>query len=69
MSNYQRISCEAHSVYELAIMRGQSIKVIIDGKSRIIQPKDIVTKSGEEFLIFINENGKKQELRADKVVL
>lgn len=32
MSDYQRISCEAHSVYELAIMRNQSIEVTINGK-------------------------------------
>ncbi|MBT3195935.1 MAG: hypothetical protein HOE35_04045 [Candidatus Ruthia sp.] len=69
MSNYQRISCEAHSVYELAIMRGQSIKVTIDEKTQTIQPQDITTKSGEEFLIFIDEKGEKQTLRADKVAL
>lgn len=69
MSDYQRISCEAHSVYELAIMRGQSIKVTIDEKLQMINPKDILTKSGEEFLIFINEQGERQELRADKVTL
>ena len=51
MSNYQTISCEAHSIYELAIMRGQSIQVSIDGDMQIIQPKDILTKAGAEYLI------------------
>ena len=45
MSDYQRISCEAHSIYELAIMRGQSISVEIDGKVVRIKPTDIATKS------------------------
>ncbi|MDG2353498.1 MAG: hypothetical protein P8L86_01605 [Gammaproteobacteria bacterium] len=67
MSDYQRISCEAHSIYELAIMRNQSIEVTIDGKLKTIQPKDIATKLGEEFLVFIDEYGERQTLRADKV--
>jgi hypothetical protein len=48
MRDYQRISCEAHSIYELAIMRGQSIQVSIDSNTQIIQPKDILTKAGAE---------------------
>ncbi|MBT3195200.1 MAG: hypothetical protein HN338_01850 [Candidatus Ruthia sp.] len=67
MSDYQRISCENHSIYELAIMRNQSIEVTIDGKLKTIQPKDIATKLGEEFLVFIDEHGERQTLRADKV--
>lgn len=69
MSDYQRISCEAHSVYELAIMRGQSIQVIIDDSTQTIQPKDILTKAGAEYLIFVDENNIQQELRADAITL
>ena len=69
MRDYQRISCEAHSIYELAIMRGQSIQVSIDGNMQIIQPKDIPTKVGVEYLIFIDENNIQQELRADLIVV
>ncbi len=69
MSDYQRISCEAHSLYELAIMRSQSMQVIIDGNAQTIQPKDIITKSGIEYLVFIDENNALQELRADKITL
>jgi len=69
VSEYQRISCEAHSVYELAIMRGQSISVEIDGKVVGIKPTDIVTKRGIEFLIFISETGKQYERRADQVII
>ena len=69
MSDYQRISCEAHSLYELAIMRSQSMQVIIDGNAQTIQPKDIITKPGIEYLVFIDENNALQELRADKITL
>ena len=69
MRDYQRISCEAHSIYELAIMRGQSIQVSIDGNTQIIQPKDVLTKAGAEYLIFVDENNIQQELRADLIVV
>ena len=69
MSDYQRISCEAHSLYELANMRSQSMQVNIDGNAQTIQPKDIITKSGIEYLVFIDENNALQELRADKITL
>ena len=69
MSDYQRISCEAHSIYELAIIRGQSIQVSIDGNMQIIQPKDILTKVGAEYLIFVDENNIQQELRADAIAV
>jgi transcriptional antiterminator Rof (Rho-off) len=69
MSDYQRISCETHSVYELAIMRNQSMQVNIDGRTQTIQPKDIITKISAEYLIFMDEDNVQQELRADKIIL
>ena len=69
MSDYQRISCETHSIYELAIMRNQSMQVNIDGRTQTIQPKDIITKISVEYLIFMDEDNVQQELRADKIIL
>jgi transcriptional antiterminator Rof (Rho-off) len=69
MSDYQRISCETHSIYELAIMRNQSMQVNINGIVQTIQPKDIITKISAEYLIFMDENNVQQELRADKIIL
>jgi transcriptional antiterminator Rof (Rho-off) len=69
MSDYQRISCETHSIYELAIMRGQSMQVNINGRTQTIQPKDIITKISAEYLIFMDEDNVHQELRADKIIL
>ena len=67
MSDYQSISCGAHSVYELAIMRGQSISVEIDGRVIRIKPTDISTKNGAEFLTFTCKDSKIQKIRADLV--
>ena len=69
MSDYQSISCEAHSIYEIAIMRNQSIQVSIDGRDQTIQPKDIVSKSDVKYLIFVGENNIQQELQAIKFFL
>jgi len=69
MSDYQRISCETHSIYELVIMRNQSMQVSINGRTQTIQPKDIITKISAEYLIFMDENNVQQELRADKIIL
>ncbi len=67
MTSYQRISCEDHSIYELVIMRTQSMRVVIEGKLARIKPIDLVTRKGAEFLIFIDENGQKQQCRADLI--
>jgi transcriptional antiterminator Rof (Rho-off) len=55
MSDYQGIYCEAHSIYELAIMRNQSMQVNINGIVQTIQPKDIISKVSAEYLIFMDE--------------
>jgi transcriptional antiterminator Rof (Rho-off) len=67
MSVYQRISCEDHSIYELVIMRTQSMRVVIEGKLIRIKPIDLITQKGAEFLIFYDENGQKQQCRADLI--
>jgi len=43
--------------------------VSIDGDMQIIQPKDILTKAGAEYLIFVDENNIQQELRADAIAV
>jgi hypothetical protein len=50
-------------------MRNQSIEVTINGKPQTIQPQDIVSKSGEEFLIFLDKEDTRKELRADQIIL
>ena len=67
MSSYQKISCEDHSIYELVIMRGYSMRVKIDGRVIRIMPTNISTQNGAEFLTFTSEDGRIQEIRADLV--
>jgi transcriptional antiterminator Rof (Rho-off) len=69
MNDYQKISCEDHSIYELVIMRGYSMRVEIDGKVIRIKPTDISTKNGAEFISFVNEAGKRCEIRADTALI
>jgi transcriptional antiterminator Rof (Rho-off) len=69
MNTYQKISCEDHSIYELVIMRAQSMKVSIDGKIVRIKPVDIVTKKGVEFLMFIDDCNHQQKIRADLIII
>lgn len=68
-NNYTPISCADHSTFELAIMRQQPIKVCIDTTIQIITPKDMFTQSGEEFIVFVDVQGNRRELRADKITL
>ncbi|MBC8494276.1 MAG: hypothetical protein ISR70_03240 [Candidatus Thioglobus sp.] len=69
MSNYQRISCEDHSIYELVIMRGQSMNVEIDGEVVSIKPIDVTTKEGSEFLVYLDDQAHQQTIRADLVTI
>ncbi len=58
MKNYLQISCEDHSIYELAIMHSQHIAVFIGKAIQVIKSKNIITQSTEEFLIFLDEQGR-----------
>ncbi len=69
MSSYQRISCEDHSIYELVIMRGQSMKVEINSKVISIKPLDVTTKEGSEFLVYLDDQDHQQTIRADLVTI
>ncbi|MBW5289172.1 hypothetical protein [Abyssogena phaseoliformis symbiont] len=50
-------------------MRSQSIEVLIDETIQVIRLKDIINKSTEEFLIFLDEQSVEQELRVDKITI
>ena len=50
-------------------MRQQPIKVCIDTTIQIITPKDMFTQSGEEFIVFVDVQDNRRELRADKITL
>ncbi len=50
-------------------MHSQSIEILIDKVVQVIRPKNIIIKSTEEFLIFLDRQGVKQELRVDKITI
>jgi len=66
-SNYQPISCEVHSLIELAIMRNTPINVILDNTKQLIKPVDVFAKEGREYLSFVDQNNSTRQMRADKI--
>jgi len=73
MSNdYQAVSCKTHSEYELAIMRGQQLRVSWQpptGKliTEILRPHDVITHQGAEYLLALDANGVDKKIRLDKI--
>ncbi len=64
-NQYQPISCELYSEYELAIMHGQKIKLVWQENRQmniaIVTPIDLCTEDHQEFLIA--QDHQKQLLR------
>ena len=70
---YTPVSCDMHSEFELLIMRNKKIKLCWQNEqgskhSSIAWPKDLQTKSGEEFLLLTNENNTQQKIRLDRIL-
>lgn len=60
--NYKPVSCEIHSQYELAIIRGQQMRIrwqVNENESltEILKPYNVVTRQGSEYLIAHDING------------
>ena len=69
---YQPISCELHSQYELAIMHKNKLElswiendVLVEQSN--IQPLDVLTRDKAEYLVAINEDNEKLFLRLDQI--
>lgn len=75
MSNgkpYIPVSCDMHSQFELLIMHNSSIKLDWQDEngqsfSQPVNPKDLQTKSGEEFLIVVKDNNEQLKIRLDRI--
>ncbi len=72
MSDYRAISCDLHSRYELMIMRRARLRVSgisNRGEERDLEvlPLDLVSRSGEEFLLVQTEAGERLEFRLDRL--
>ncbi|WP_018952709.1 transcriptional antiterminator, Rof [Thioalkalivibrio sulfidiphilus] len=73
-SDYTPISCELYSEYELAIMRGRTLKVRWKdryGMDRVetLRPTDLRTRRHAEFMIARNQLGQRRVLRLDRIVM
>ena len=72
MSDYKPVSCEAHSLYELAVMRRTTAVVRWQEDSEIrearLMPLDVETKNREEFLIAEDSDQQKLRIRLDRIL-
>ena len=70
MSDYKPVDCGFHSELEVAIMHGSTLQVRYHQPGQPVQeqqikPIDLQTRQHEEYLIFENQQGKRDELRLD----
>jgi len=72
MTDYTPIDCGLHSEYELAILRGNRLRISwrgADGQHHldVLKPLDLQTRKREEFLIGEDRHGRQLELRLDHI--
>jgi len=70
---YKPVSCEVHSQYELAIIRGHTMRItwqVTNSKSitEILKPYDVITSQNSEYLLIRDTNGKDKKIRLDKII-
>ena len=72
MSDYSPVSCEAHSLYELAVMQRKKVLVrwqYSDGvKEMHLLPLDVETKTREEFLVARDSENGTLRIRLDRIL-
>ena len=75
MNHYQPIACDRHDIYEIAILRGQSLRLKWrqqgETHQHTVRPRDLVIADGAEWLIADapgdadSESGLRLRLRLD----
>jgi transcriptional antiterminator Rof (Rho-off) len=72
MSDYKPVSCEAHSIYELAVMQRTPALVRWQDHDGIreeqLLPLDVETKDHEEFLVARDSEGSPVHIRLDRIL-
>ncbi len=65
---YHPINCDLHDLYEIAIMHGDTLKIMVEGERLPwqIQPTNVYVKEGAEYLQ-CNYQGKEHILRLDRI--
>ncbi|NNG14702.1 MAG: transcriptional antiterminator, Rof [Gammaproteobacteria bacterium] len=69
---YIPVSCERHSEYELAVMRGQSLNITWqddhgEPQSETLKPYDLLTEQKREYLLARNPHGGHKKIRLDRI--
>ena len=71
MTDYKPIPCTEYDVYEIAIMQGRRLRLTWREANviywQIVNPLDLETLNGEEFLIFRAMGGKTFSTRLDHI--
>jgi Rho-binding antiterminator len=70
---YHPIDCAVYSAYELATLHRQRLRVGWRGEDgllhqEVLLPQDLVTRAGAEYLIATNADGRRLELRLDRII-
>ncbi len=70
--SYKPISCAMYDTYEIAIMHGNSLRLVWKDESNqhnisILKPLDLQTREGAEFLIASTDDGETLQLRLDYI--
>lgn len=73
MTDYKPIPCIDYSLLEEAIVLRRALRLgwhDDDGQDHVetVQPADLRTRNGEEFLIFLRKDGDRREVRLDRIV-
>ncbi len=72
MTDYVPIDCGLHSQYELAIMHRQRLRISwrdAQGGTHVelLEPRDLLTRAGAEYLLADTPDGRRLELRLDHI--
>ncbi|HKJ08807.1 MAG TPA: transcriptional antiterminator, Rof [Gammaproteobacteria bacterium] len=73
MTDYRPIDCALYSRYEVAILHRERLRVCWRDAAavthlEILQPQDLQTRSGAEYLIATGKGGQRLELRLDRIL-
>lgn len=71
--SYLPVSCERHSEYELAIIRGQSLNITWQDEhgelqSETLKPYDLLTENKIEYLLARRPHGEDIKIRLDRII-
>jgi Rho-binding antiterminator len=68
-SDYQPISCDLHSEYELLAMHRAWVEIELEGEPqpRRVRVRDVVARAGAEYLIVETADGVRLEWRLDRL--